>query len=316
MLSQSRVFTLVVLSVGLASPSLADIKRDIADCNASHRVRGAAACTRVMNSGRLPRRQFYIAYYNRGAAYRKAGKNKRALVDLNRVVRLRPRFAKAYYIRALAQHDLGALDKALADMDRYIELKPNNWSAYYSRAVIRRKRNDPDRALADLDKAASLNPRATQVDLMRALARSDKGEHAAAKAEIDELIAARPGDPTVYYARAIVSFRQRQFDATTADLDKALEIKKNFAAAHALKGRVLEERGRIAEARTSFQEALASPADLLDGKSAHAIARQRLGEDNKGTAEDAVALNSEPAQLGCRRFIPAVGMTLPFDCNE
>ena len=98
MLHPSRVFTLVLLSVGLASPSLAGMKRDIADCSASNRVRAAAACTRVMNSGRLPRRQFYIGYFNHGAAYRKGGNNKRALADFNRVVKLRPSFAKAYYV--------------------------------------------------------------------------------------------------------------------------------------------------------------------------------------------------------------------------
>jgi len=315
MLNQSRVFTLVLLSVGLASPSLAGMKRDIADCSASNRARGAAACTRVMNSGRLPRRQFYIGYFNRGAAYRKGGNNKRALADFNRVVKLRPSFAKAYYVRALTQHDLGSLDDSLADMDRYIVLKPKNWLGYYSRAVLRRKKNDADGALADLNKAASLKPDATEVDLMRALAYSDKGEHAVAKAEIDKLVAARSNDATAYYARAIVSFRQRQFDATTADLDKALQIKNNFAAAHALKGRVLEESGKIAEAKMSFQQALASPAELLDGKPAHAIARQRLGK-GKGSRGEEVALKSMPTQLGCRRFIPAVGMTLPFDCTQ
>lgn len=315
MLNQARVITLVLLFAGLASPSFAGMKRDIADCNTSSRTRGAAACTRVMNSGRLPRRQFYIGYFNRGAAYRKGGNNKRALADFNRVVKLRPRFAKAYYLRALTQHDLGALDEAIADMGRYIELKPKNWSAFYSRAVLLRKKNDPDRALADLDMAASLNPDATEVDLMRALTRSDKGEHAEAKAEIDKLVAARSRDATTYYARAIVSFRQRQFDAATTDLDKALGIKKNFAAAHALKGRVLEERGKIAEAKSSFRQALASPAELLDGKPAHAIARQRLGMAKRATSDE-VALQSIPTQLGCRRFIPAVGMTLPFDCTK
>ena len=315
MLSQVRVFTLVFLSVGLASPSLAGMKRDIADCNASNRVRGAAACTRVMNSGRLPRRQFYIGYYNRAASYRKAGKNRRALSDLNRVVKLRPRFAKAYYARALIRHDLAHLDDALSDMDRYIALEPKNWSAYYSRAVLRRKKKDPDGALADLDKAGSLKPEATEVDLMRALTRSDKGDHAAAKAEIDKLVAERSDDATAYYARAIVSFRQRQFDATTADIEKALQLKENFAAAHTLKGRVLEERGKVAEAKSSFQQALASPAELLDGKPAHAIARQRLGI-KRGAGDNSVILTSDPGQLGCRRFVPAVGMTLPFECAE
>lgn len=315
MLSQSRIFTLLLLSVGLVSPSFAGMKKDIADCNASDRVRGAAACTRVMNSGRLSRRQFYISYFNRAGAYRKSGDNRRALADLDRVVQRRPRFAKAYYARALTQHDLGSLDDALADMDRYIVLKPKNGSAYYRRAVLRRENDDPDAALADLDKAASLKPDITEVKLMRALARSDKGEQAEAKAEIDKLIGASSRNAAAYYARAVVSFRQRQLDATGVDLDKALQIRKNFAAAHALRGRVFEERGKIARAETSFQQALASPADFFDGRPAHAIARQKLGKE-KGAGVDKRVLQSDPVQLGCRRFVSAVGVTLPFDCTE
>ncbi|MCP4781906.1 MAG: hypothetical protein GY877_14550 [Hyphomicrobium sp.] len=78
---------------------------------------------------------------------------------------------------------------------------------------------------------------------------------------------------------------------------------------------MLEERGKIAEAKTSFRQALASPAELLDGKPAHAIARQRLGKGKDSRGEE-VALKSMPTQLGCRRFIPAGGMTLPFDCAQ
>lgn len=175
MLNLFRGLSFIFLSVGLASQSLAGMKQDLADCNTSHPAHGAAACTRVMKSGRLPRPQFYIGYFNRAGAYRKAGKNKRALADLNRSVKLRPRFAKAYYARALTRHDLGDLDGALADMDRYIELKPKSPLGYYKRALLHRKLKDLDRTLADLDKALELKTDFSEARALRDTVVEERG---------------------------------------------------------------------------------------------------------------------------------------------
>ena len=54
-------------------PSFAGMNEDLADCAAAKGRESANACTRVMDSGRLPRDEFYIGYFNRGAGYRKAG---------------------------------------------------------------------------------------------------------------------------------------------------------------------------------------------------------------------------------------------------
>ncbi len=126
----------------------------------------AAACTRVMNSGRLPSEQFYIGYFNRGSGYRRAGDFDKALADFNKVVKLKPAFARGYHMRGLVQGDLGQRDDALADLDRAVELDTSEWSTYYARAsLLRAKRRlrrglrrleDRGRAQARRDQSAAL----------------------------------------------------------------------------------------------------------------------------------------------------------------
>ena len=63
-------FLLVALMATSASAGMSD---DLSSCTAAKNRAAAAACTRVMDSGRLPREQMYIGYFNRGSAYRRAG---------------------------------------------------------------------------------------------------------------------------------------------------------------------------------------------------------------------------------------------------
>src|SRR5665648_349277 len=92
----------------------------------------AAACTRVMDSGRLPREQMDIGFFNRGSANRRAGDFSKAVADFTKVLELKPGFARAYEARGLAQDDLDNRDKALADLDEAIKQDGNAWQLIYS----------------------------------------------------------------------------------------------------------------------------------------------------------------------------------------
>ena len=82
----------LVLAAAIA-PAHAGMQNDLALCTAAEGRPSAAACTRVMNSGRLRDEDIHIGYYNRADSYEKAGDFDKALADLNKVVDLRPKFA-------------------------------------------------------------------------------------------------------------------------------------------------------------------------------------------------------------------------------
>jgi tetratricopeptide (TPR) repeat protein len=318
-LATAYMVAAVLVTVGFSTPASAGMSRDLASCIAADEgARSAAACTRVLNSGRLPREQFYIGYFNRGTAFHKAGDSDKAFADFNKVVKLYPRFARGFHMRGVVQDELGAPEKALADIDHAIDLDSRNWTFHFSRAAVLRGKNDLDGALADLKTAADLEPQEQKVILLRALINSDRGDYAVARADINKVISAGHDRAAAYYARAAVAYREQRLDAATDDLDRVLALSESFAAAHTLMGRILEARGDTAGAKARYRKAARLAPTSLDARSAQRTARERLqalGETVGADSAD-VALAQPARDVGCKRFLPATGTIISANCGK
>lgn len=315
----------LILIVSTASPVAAGMKKDIADCEAANRKSSAKACTRVLKSGRLPRSQHYIGYLNRAWAYRLAGDNKKALSDLNRVAKLKPKFAKMYYSRALVLCDLGQTQDALADLDRYIELNSRNANAFVNRALVLRKLNKFDRGLADVDQAIKLKPKSSKTRVLRALLLSDLGRNKDALEQVNSVISDKPKKAEAYYVRGLIQFRQKNYPASLKNAEKTLALKSKFTAAKTLKGQVLEAQGQSGPAKAAYKTAIRTSAKFLDGESAQKIARKRISaldrvvflpakkETARKPEKKTEARNVE--KPSCLRFVPSAGTTIEVPCN-
>lgn len=303
---------LLLLPVAFATPSMAGMTKDLADCTAADRPSSAAACTRVLESGRLPRSQHYIAHYNRGWSHYNAGNYDEALADLDAAVEHNSGYADTYYSRSVIHHRLGNSDRARDDLNRYLELKGKSWTAYYLRAQMYRRLDDTDRALADLKQAAALKPSESKVGVLRALVLSDKGDHSAARTEIDKVLADGDEKAGAYYARALISYRDRQLPDAARDAEKAVSLQSDHAAAQALLGRIREDQGDTASAKTHYERALAAPTKTVDIRTAQEEARKRLDGMTSKTAEPAPVTRA--AGLDCRRFSPVAGVTIGVAC--
>lgn len=315
-------FLLLALMATSASAGMSD---DLARCTAAKDYAAASACTRVMDSGRLPREQMYIGHFNRGTAYRRAAEPEKAITDFTKVLQLKPGFARAYEARGMAHDDAGDIEKALADLDAAIERDGKEWKFFYSRAVVRRADGDREGARRDLDAAADLKRDAPHIELMRALVLADEGSYAEAREDINRVLSDGKDDAAAHYARASVAFAEGRVAAAQADVDRALKLRADFAAAHMLKGRILEEDGDRAGARLRFEKALSGAADSFDGRTTRRLARQRLSalgssgkEKGKGKRKSEIAEVSleKPRALDCKVFLPATGSVVTAKCSE
>jgi tetratricopeptide (TPR) repeat protein len=310
---------LVVMATGVQ----AGMSQDLASCTAAKNRAAAAACTRVMDSGRLPRAQMYIGHFNRGTAYRRAGDFDQAVSDFSKVLELKPGFARAYEARGMTEDDRGNRDKALADINEAIKRDDKAWQFLYSRAVVLRADGDADDALRDLDAAGDLDAGAANIPLMRALVLADKGSYAEAREQINRVLSQGRGGASARYARAAVAFEEGRIEAAEEDADRALEFDGDFAAAHMLKGRILEERGDNAAARTRFNKALSGAADSFDGRTTRRIAKERTASV-RGPAKEIAKHDDDVAEvtikkkgpLDCKVFLPATGSVVTAKCNE
>jgi len=99
-----------------------------------------------------------LAYSLRGRALAHAGSLDRALEDLNRAVELAPEQSN-YFQRAAIYQALGQHKRALVDLDQVIALRPDGAQAYFARAQSRRATGDIAGANQDHKQALLLDSR-------------------------------------------------------------------------------------------------------------------------------------------------------------
>jgi len=304
----------VLTALSLVAPAHAGMKSDLANCPAGLGAKSAKACTRILKSGRLPKKQFYIAYYNRGWSYRNAGDYKRAQRDFDKVVKLKRRFAEGYYSRAVVHYDRGKASESIKDLDRYVNYKKQKkWAAYYGRALMLRRLKQRSRALSDLRTAEKLEPTEQKIAVMRALILSDQGNHTEAMSAVAQVISAHPNDADALHARAVIQFRRQRFDEADADLEEAIKTRASFEAAYLLRGRISERRGKYEHAREHYERAVAFSARTVEQLYAQKAARERLWVLN-GRANQPVVTSSIVSD--CRRFVPSANMTIAVKCAD
>jgi tetratricopeptide (TPR) repeat protein len=310
----------LILPAAFSSPSVAGMRQDLKSCTAAQGRAATAACTRVMNSGRLPRKQFYIGYFNRGSAYRRAGDSNRALADFNRALKRKPGFVRGYIMRAVTYDDLGNHDKALADLNEAVRRDGKSWSALFIRATVLRAEKRYDDALDDLRKGAKLKPSKVKVRLLRALILADRGDIAEARDEINDVITEGNAIPEAFYVRAEIAFAENRLEAARTDVDKAIKRAPTLVAAHALKGRILDARGDAVGAEKAYRKARQLPVDGFEVRPARRLARAGLNakaakaKRSKSGAD--VALNASAGKVECKRFLPATGTIITADCDD
>lgn len=305
-------WTGAVVLIVLATPAFAGMTEDLADCAATNRDGSAAACTRVIASGRLPKEQSYIAHFNRGWSHYYAGAYAKALADFDRAIHFKPDYAETYYSRAVTLHEQGDRVRSQSDLDRYVELKGGDAIGRFNTAVLLRRRGEHELALAQLQAASAESRTLPSFRLLHALVLSDQGHHDRATAEIEDVLVSHSMEPVAYAYRGLVAFRQSRFDDAAKDAARAIEIKPDYIGALDLLGQIEERRERTAEATSYYRRAKAVKVTSVEAHLAKVHAGERLARLE--VAPEHVAAGSAP--LLCRRFIAAASAVVDVDCGS
>ena len=97
-------------------------------------------------------------------------------------------------------------------------------------------------------------------------------------------------------------------------------MEDDFAAAHMLKGRILEAQGDKTGARQRYRRALELAPDLFDGRHARAVAAIALQGAGRSAARPGRwrdVVDHEPGRkVGCKRFLPTTGTIIEASCGE
>ncbi len=190
-----------------------------------------------------------------------------------------PQMANAYNQRGFLQK-LSQPDRALADYDAALKLQPDAPLVLTNRAYIYITRNRNDDAMADLTKAIELFP-PTQAGYARYLRGYDyfrRKDYDRAMEDLNEAVPHMPSNPYPYLARGEVEQARQQWDAALRDFDEFSRFAPRNARGLILKGQVLEATGKIPEALSALNSALAIEPDNQNALTARDRLRAKQAE--------------------------------------
>jgi tetratricopeptide (TPR) repeat protein len=168
-----------------------------------------------------------------------------AEVALTRAIDQRPLDAELYYHRGNARLSLGRYEDAFADFTTAIERVPNHAGARVARGILfYRHRKDPERSEAEFHRALIADPESFDALLNRGL---------------------------LYH-------ETRRLAEAEVDLRRALGIRADVDAAHAL-GRLLYDRGEYAKSADTLQRTLELCRDPDRRKAVEADLARSLRQD-------------------------------------
>ena len=156
-------------------PAEADYASDMTVCNTVSNKTPAekvAACTRLIDTGRLNGKDLAAVYANRADRYRLLEQYDRALEDFDRAFKLNPTNPFAYLNRAEVWRLKGNDDQAIADASRAIQLDPALNSPWTIRGLIYEKIGAIAKAREDFNHALEIPVKANDGNWAQDVARA------------------------------------------------------------------------------------------------------------------------------------------------
>ncbi len=174
-----------------------------------------SGCTEIIKSKRafgqpISEKNLAKAYFNRGLAYRGAGRYKRAIADFTNAIKLDPKHKKAYDYRGRSYEKIGESQKAQRDFDKISKPEPNV--------------NSEAKAAQDPSKKARAYNK-------RGLAFDDNGKYTLAIAEFTKAIRLKPDYALAYNNRGLSYENKGTFDRAIADYLTALKLDPSLEVA-------------------------------------------------------------------------------------
>jgi tetratricopeptide (TPR) repeat protein len=184
-----------------------------------------AACTVLLESGRLPPRGKADVYVWRSLGYSAKGDSVNEMKDLDEAVKADPTDPNAWAQSCSAHTWTGnQTDRALKECSTAIDLAPGEGSPWTFRGDIYLTKHDYRRAIADYNRAILLSPGWMWPWDNRGEAYLRAGDIDRAMNDFNQVIKIAPDYAMGYLDRGIAQIRKGDLDAALADFEAALKV--------------------------------------------------------------------------------------------
>lgn len=202
--------------------------------------------------------KFDNGYVGRARLKLERGDTIAAEEDITRSIEINPNIANAYVMRsqiAIQRHRDFA--DALADMDRAVKLMPRYAGLYINRAYLRYNLDDYFGAMADYDYALQLDPINTTALFNRGLLLAEVNAYDRALADFTRVVEMKPDDYRARYNRASIYAARGEYPNALADLNRVIAQVPDFPGLIMMRSEIYRKMGKRRESMSDYDEALA-----------------------------------------------------------
>jgi tetratricopeptide (TPR) repeat protein len=272
--------------IGLAmscSPAMASDRSDrIACTQADGPDAKIAACTRLLESGKLTNQERSKAYQARGIFWREKGERDRAIADFNEALRLTPNDSDVYNNRGIIWIDMGEVDRAFSDFNESVLHAPQTVDSaifYENRGdVWREQKREFDRAIVDYSNAIRLDPKDSKAYLNRGIAWKELGQFDRAIADYTVAIRLSPKSENAYANRGESWRLKGDLDRALADQDRAVALNTKGYNAYVVRGDTRRYKGDFADAIADYQRALEISPGAVTALTGLGLTFEKMGD--------------------------------------
>jgi len=216
-----------------------------------------AACTSLIEHGRLSREEKSHAFNSRGAAHKVKGELDLAVADFDEAIRLDSENVFAISNRGAAWSAMGDFDRAITAYSAAIKIEPAFVPSIFNRGRIWHWKGDYPKAIDDFSQvlrlqkghAGALNGRCRD----RAIIGQDLK---AALSDCNVALSNSRNMAEYFQTRGFVRYKMQDYAKALADLDKAVALDPKAADSWYIRGLAKRHAGREAEGRADVEAGL------------------------------------------------------------
>ncbi len=223
------------------------------------------------------------SYIERASHYLHTGEEKKALLDINRILKNSPQQHEALFMRAIYYQQTGNLKKAISDFNAAIAIYPKNANYFIERGILFAYQNNIEEAEKDFKKAYELAPdnKTSAYHLGKICFIQgkflDSLHYISASLKISER-------PEIYALRAEVYLKLEQSENAMNDITKAIELSESSNGEYFLRRGMLAIN-HLADAKKALNDF--SKAYEIDSKLTEALYFKGLSLFSLGNINDA-----------------------------
>ncbi|WP_372365593.1 tetratricopeptide repeat protein [Candidatus Uabimicrobium sp. HlEnr_7] len=234
------------------------------------------------------------ALESRGIVYDFKKNYQQAVNDFSQAILISPT-TFLYQSRAFSYSKQQEYQKALIDIEKAIKLDSKNSYSYYARARIYEKTKEIKLALRDYNVAINLNPQDSTYLYYRAMLYDELEEYQLALRDIDSAISLKKD---VYYFNRKGTIHQalKEYEKAITQYKKTLEINPDFLYGYYNCGLVYHQLQKYDLAIASFNKAIDKNKVYKEAYNARALSYKYIGKNEQALADQNIAISLDPKE--------------------